>query len=93
MLAAAQALGHVDVNAAGEVIDAALPKTPKTREHRRALPYAEVPAALAAVEASGAGPAVKAAIRFIVLTAVRSGEARGATSTSRRRSGAYRHRG
>ena len=79
VLAAAQALGHVDVNAAGEVIDAALPKTPKTREHRRALPYADVPAALEAVEASGAGPAVKAAIRFTTLTAVRSGEARGAT--------------
>ena len=40
VLAAAQALGHVDVNAAGEVIDAALPKTPKARAHRRALPYA-----------------------------------------------------
>ena len=79
VLAAAQALGHVDVNAAGEVIDAALPKTPKTREHRRALPYADVPAALEAVEASGAGPAVKAAIRFTALTAGRSGEARGAT--------------
>ena len=39
VLAAAQALGHVDVNAAGEVIDAALPKTPKTRAHRRALPW------------------------------------------------------
>ena len=79
VLAAAQALGHVDVNAAGEVIDAALPKTPKTRAHRRALPYADVAAALEAVEASGAGPAVKAAIRFTALTAVRSGETRGAT--------------
>ena len=79
VLAAAQALGHVDVNAAGEAIDAALPKTPKTREHRRALPYADVPAALEAVEASGAGPVVKAAISFTALTAVRSGEARGAT--------------
>jgi integrase len=79
VLAAAQALGHVDVNPAGEVIDAALPKTPKTREHRRALPYAGVPAALEAVEASGAGPVVKAAISFTALTAVRSGEARGAT--------------
>ena len=29
VLAAAQALGHVDVNAAGEVIDAALPKDPE----------------------------------------------------------------
>ena len=64
VLAAAQAHGHVDVNAAGEVIDAALPKTPKTREHRRALPYADVPAALEAVEASGAGPVVKAAIQL-----------------------------
>ena len=79
VLAAAQALGHVDVNPAGEVIDAALPKTPKTRAHRRALPYVVVPAALEAVEASSAGPAVKAAIRFTALTAVRSGEARGAT--------------
>ena len=42
------------------------------------MPYADVPAALAAVEASGAGPVVKAAIRFTALTAVRSGEARGA---------------
>ena len=33
-----RAAGHVDVNAAGEVIDAALSKTPKTRAHRRALP-------------------------------------------------------
>ena len=56
VLATAQALGHVNVNAAGEVIDAALPKTPKTLEHRRALPYADVPAALPAVEASGARP-------------------------------------
>ncbi|MCY4600905.1 MAG: site-specific integrase, partial [Acidobacteria bacterium] len=67
------------MNAAGEVIDAALPKTPKTREHRRVLPYARVPAALESVEASGAGPAVKAAIRFTALTAVRSGEAGGGT--------------
>ncbi len=78
VLAAAQALGHVDVNPAGEVIDAALPKTPKTREHRKALPYADAPAALEAVEASGAGPTVKALIPFVALTAVRSGEARGA---------------
>ena len=65
-------------NAAGEVIDTALPKTPKTRTHRRALPYADVPAALPAPQASGAGPAVKAAIPFTALTAVPSGEARGA---------------
>ena len=43
------------------------------------MPYADVPAALEAVEASGASPVVKAAISFTALTAVRSGEARGAT--------------
>ena len=62
-----------------DVLLFARPKTPKAREHRRALPYADVPAALVAVAASGAGPAAKAAIRFTALTAVRSGEARGAT--------------
>ncbi len=81
VLAAAQALGHVDVNAAGEVIDAALPRTAKTREHRRALPYAALPGALAKVDASGAGEIVKALIAFVALTACRSGEARGAEWT------------
>ena len=41
------------------MIDAALPKTPKPREHRPALAYADVPAAREAVEASGASPVVK----------------------------------
>ena len=76
-LAWAQAHGHVDVNVAGEAIDAALPSVPKP-EHRAALPYAELPAALRKVDASGAGPTVKGAISFMLLTATRSGEARGA---------------
>ena len=79
VLAAAQALGHVNVNAAGEVSDAVMPKTPKPRGHRRALLYVDVPAALEAIEASGAGPVVKAAISLTAPTAVRSGEARRAT--------------
>ena len=47
--------------------------------HHKALPYSEVGAALAAVVASTAGETVKAAIKFVVLTACRSGEVRGAT--------------
>ena len=39
----------------------------------------EVPEALRIVEASGASPAVKLCFRFLVLTAARRGEARGAT--------------
>lgn len=43
------------------------------------MPYADVPAVLEEVEASGAGPAIKGLLAFIKLTAVRSGEARRAT--------------
>ena len=46
--------------------------------HMRALPHAKVAAAIATVWASGATPAVKLAFEFLVLTAARSGEVRGA---------------
>ena len=73
-----QAHGYVEFNAAGEAIDGALPALPRRQKHFRALPYAEVPGALLIVEASGSSAVVKALLRFIVLTASRSGEARGA---------------
>lgn len=79
VLSWAQAHGHVEPNVAGEMIDGALPKAKQTREHRAALPYQDVCAALRAVDASTAGDAAKACLRFIALTAVRSGEARLAT--------------
>ena len=44
----------------------------------RALPHGEVAAAIKAMWASGATPAVKLAFEFLVLTAARSGEVRGA---------------
>ena len=47
-------------------------------QHMRALPHGEVAAAIGAVQASGATPAVKLAFEFLVLTAARSGEVRGA---------------
>ena len=74
-----QAHGYVGGNVAGEAIDGALPPMPRVKAHFRALPYAEVPAALETVEASPASMAAKACLRFLVLTAARSGEARGAT--------------
>ena len=70
--------GFVDRNPAGEVIDGALPRMPHIREHFRSLPYQEVGAALKTVEASGASLSAKLCLRFLVLTAARSGEARGA---------------
>ncbi len=44
----------------------------------RALPHRDVAAAIGAVQASGAPPVVKLAFEFLVLTAARSGEVRGA---------------
>ena len=73
-----QAHGFIEHNVAGEMIDGALPAMPAVKEHFRALPYQEVPAALETVEASGASLAAKLCFRFVVLTATRSGEARGA---------------
>ena len=66
-------------NPAGEAIDGALPPMPKVKEHLRALPYQEVGAALGAVQSSQASVSSKLCFRFLVLTAARSGEARGAT--------------
>ncbi len=47
-------------------------------EHMRALPHRKVAAALAAVRASRKQPVDKLAFEFLVLTAARSGEVRGA---------------
>ena len=75
----ALAHGHIENNPAGEMIDGALPKLPAVKAHLRALPYQEVPAALETIGQAGAGLAVKLAFRFLVLTAARAGEVRGAT--------------
>ena len=74
----AQAHGFVTENVAGEGIDGALPLMPRVKQHLRALPYKEVPDALRVVEESGASLAAKLCFRLTVLTAARSGEARGA---------------
>ena len=75
----ATAKGYIEVNPAGEIINAALPPMPKVKDHFEALPYAEVAAAIESVEASTSYTSTKAAFRFLVLTAARSGEVRGAT--------------
>ena len=75
----AMAHGFVESNPAGEAIDGALPPMPKVKAHFRALPYQDIGATLETVEASQASLAAKLCLRFLVLTAARSGEARGAT--------------
>ncbi len=53
----------------------------KVVRHMRALPHDEVAAAIDKVRASNSGPVVKLAFEFLVLTATRSGEVRGAVWT------------
>ena len=71
--------GYVEQNVAGEGIEGALPAMPAVKAHFRALPYREVAAALETVDGSKASKAAKLCLRFLILTAARSGEARGAT--------------
>ena len=73
--------GHIENNVAADSIRGALPTMPSVKHHFRALPHAEVAEALETIEASRASDAVRACFRFLVLTASRSGEARGATWT------------
>lgn len=61
-----------------ENVGKALPKHDGVKVHRKALPYAEVSGCIAKVKASGAGQSTKLAIEFLILTASRSGEVRGA---------------
>ena len=74
----AVAQGYREDNPAGEAIGAALPKTGGRTRHQPALPYPEVRGAMERVRASGAYPSTVLAFEFLVLTACRSGEVRGA---------------
>ena len=73
-----QAREYIEHNAAGEGIDGALPQVPRTKAHFRALPHGDVKAALETVEQSPATATARLCFRFVVLTACRSGEVRGA---------------
>ena len=62
-----------------DAVGAALPKPSNgAKAHHAALPPAKVADAVARIRASAAGPAIKLGLEFLVLTATRSGEVRGA---------------
>ena len=63
-------------NPAGDAISAALPKHTAVQKHQRALPHAEVGAALRRVRRCDAYRGIPLAFEFLVLTATRSGEVR-----------------
>lgn len=56
-----------------------LPKPSQKVEHRKSLPYGEVAACITVLRGSRAMAATKLALEFLILTAARSGEVRGAT--------------
>jgi integrase len=84
ILAAAQALGHIDPNRANPArwkgyLDKLLPNPKKIgdRGHHPAMPYTDLPAFMGRLKAmSGAAPK---ALAFTILTAARSGEVMGMT--------------
>ncbi|CAN5292133.1 site-specific integrase [soil metagenome] len=56
----------------------ALPRQPKSDSHFKAMPYPDVPAFVASLKDSGETVS-RLALQFLILTAARSGEVRGAT--------------
>ena len=73
------ACGHRIDNPAQDAIRQVLPRRRTPVKHFKSLPYAQVGEAIARVRASAAFPTTKLSFELLVLTAARSGEARGAT--------------
>lgn len=75
----AHAKGWRDTEAPIRSIRRGLPKQPKKRQHMPALPWQDIPEFIGAMnEKIKASTKVQLAIEFVILTACRSGEARGA---------------
>ena len=79
----AVAQGHAAANVAtGDAIARALPRTSSTVQHLKALDWRDLAAALDAITEANAGATTEThalALRFLALTATRSGEVRGMT--------------
>jgi|APTNR8051073442_1049403.scaffolds.fasta_scaffold05222_2 integrase len=74
----AHAKGWRDSEAPMRAVSRGLPKQPKRTNHFAAVPWQEVPGFLKDMDETTAGELTKGLLRFVVLTAARSGEARGA---------------
>ena len=77
----AMANDFISYNPAGEAVDGALPPMPKVKNHMKALPYPQVAEALKIVDNGPSNVVTKLAFKFLVLTAARSIEVRGALSS------------
>ena len=74
-----RASGQIVENVADERIDPALPAMPKIKANFRALPYQEMPDAVARIDAGVNSLPTRLCLLFLIHTAARSNEARGAT--------------
>ena len=77
----AMGYGYRADNPAGEAVAAALPRMAKVKEHRKALPYSEVPGVMAGLKRDrgnhgGPAKATLLSLRFLILTAARTIEVR-----------------
>ncbi|MDE0375855.1 MAG: integrase arm-type DNA-binding domain-containing protein [bacterium] len=70
--------GHRPDNPAGDAVTAALPKQGGARKHLRALPHRDVADAIERIRQAKAHVLLRLAVEFAIVTAVRSGEVRGA---------------
>ena len=68
--------GYIDSDPTDYIPDGLGPN-PSRPNHRKSLPHDEVRPAIEVIEASGSGWAVKAAMKFLILTGTRSKEVRG----------------
>lgn len=65
-------------NPATKSVTSVLPKVRRQPEHHKAMPYADVPLAMRKIAISTSQPTTRLCLQFLILTATRSGEARGA---------------
>ncbi len=77
VMAWAQAHGHVEHNVV-DAVGGALPAMPTVKEHMRAMAYQDVGDALKKIDECRASASARSALRFLVLTAARTVEVRGA---------------
>ena len=75
----AQVAGYRADDPAATTVLAVLPKAGATTKHQRAIPHRDVPGALARIQGAGGPAGPRRALSFLILTAGRSGEVRGAT--------------
>ena len=75
----AVAEGHRTDDPAGPAVVKALPKTNGAKQHLAAVAHGKAADALGKVTTAGGWEPARLAVRFVILTATRSGEVRGAT--------------